>query len=155
MAPTSQSQIQHISPIQAQFQKPLDQKTSYDSFQDQQKTATSQASSIQYPASQQLPYVSHSYQTPSQAVPSIDTQRVNKLQIPTNPRITSNMTLGLRKTDKDINTTSPAGKPAYISVSLPKPVEKVPSSASADSLLKVYLLFFYSLFIYQDPVSFL
>ncbi|PRQ58968.1 hypothetical protein RchiOBHm_Chr1g0365011 [Rosa chinensis] len=136
VAPTSQSQIQHISPIQAQFQKPLDQKTSYDSFQDQQKTATSQASSIQYPASQQLPYVSHSYQTPSQAVPSIDTQRVNKLQIPTNPRITSNMTLGLRKTDKDINTTSPAGKPAYISVSLPKPVEKVPSSASADSLLK-------------------
>lgn len=141
MAPTSQSQIHHISPIQAQFQKPLDQKT-YDSFQDQQKIACSQASSIQYPASQQVPYVSHTYQTPSQAVPSVDTRRVNKLQIPTNPRITSNMTLGLPKTDKDISTTNPAAKPAYISVSLPKPVEKVPSSSSADSLLKVYLFYF-------------
>ncbi|XP_050385646.1 SAC3 family protein A isoform X2 [Argentina anserina] len=137
VAPTLQSQTQHISPMQAQFQKPLDKKNSYESFQDQQKTATSQASSIQYPpASQQLPYGSHSYQTPSQAVPSIDPQRVNKLQIPMNPRINSSMTVGLRKTDKDIITTSPAAKPAYISVSLPKPVDKVPSSGSSDSLLK-------------------
>lgn len=115
-------------------------KNSYDSFQDQQKATASQASSIQYPPASQPPYVSHSYQTPSQAVPSIDAQRANKLQIPTNPRITSSITVGLRKTEKDINTSSPAVKPAYISVSLPKPVDKVPSSASADSLLKVYLL---------------
>ncbi|CAN6565691.1 unnamed protein product [Malus baccata var. baccata] len=194
-APTSQSQVHHNSSMQPHFQKPLDEKTSYDSFQDHQKTAFSQASSMQYPASQQVPHathtyqspsqpvtshashtyqspsqpvpshvshtyqspsqpvpygshtyqsplqpvpshVSHTYQSPSQPAPPVGTQRVNKLQIPTNPRITSNPTFGLPKSDNDSYTTTAAAKPAYISVSLPKPVEKVTSSATADSLLK-------------------
>ncbi|XP_050119821.1 SAC3 family protein A-like isoform X1 [Malus sylvestris] len=195
-APTSQSQVHHNSSMQQHIQKPMDEKASYDSFQDHQKTAFSQAPNMQYPASQPVPHASHTYQSPlqpvrshashtyqspsqpvpshashtyqslSQPVPShvshtyqsplqpvpshashtyqspskpappIGTQRDNKLQIPTNPRITSNPTFGLPKTDKDSCTTTAAAKPAYISVSLPKPVDKVTSSATADSLLK-------------------
>ncbi|XP_015877075.3 SAC3 family protein A isoform X2 [Ziziphus jujuba] len=154
-APTAQ--IHNTSPAQPHFQKPLEQKSSYDSFQDQQKTACPQGPSLQYPASHQVSHLSQSpqvphlsqlpqvpqlnpvpqtYQSPVQTAPSLDTRRVNKLQIPTNPRIASNLTFGITKTDKDSSTISAAAKPAYVSVSLPKPNEKTPSSTGADSMLK-------------------
>ncbi|GAV77256.1 SAC3_GANP domain-containing protein [Cephalotus follicularis] len=124
---SSSFQDHHGSPMQPQFQKPVDSKSFYDTFQDQQKTASSQGSNSQYHASNQ---VTPSYQEPSQTFPSADTRRVSKLQIPTNPRIASNLTLGLPKTDKDSSTTSVAAKPAYISVSVPKPND------AASSILK-------------------
>jgi hypothetical protein len=132
------SQILHTSPMQPQSQKSLDPKTSYDSFQDQQQTAYSQVPNVQYPANNQVP---QSYQSPVQTVPSLDTRRVSKLQIPTNPRIASNLTFGFSKTDKDSSTTSAAAKPAYISVNVsPMPDEKVLSNSAADSILKVRFL---------------
>ncbi|KAF3972591.1 hypothetical protein CMV_003914 [Castanea mollissima] len=139
------SQIHITSPMQPQSQKPLDPKTSYDSFLDQQKAAYSQGHNLQYPATHQVPQsyqspanhqVPQSYQSPAQTVPSSDTRRVSKLQIPTNPRIASNLTFGLPKTDKDSSTTGAAVKPAYISISQPKANEKVLSNDAADSMLK-------------------
>lgn len=150
------AQIHSTSPVQPHFQKPLEQKSSYDSFQDQQNIAGPQGPSLQYPASHQVPQLSQlsqvphvsqvpqvpqltqvpqTYQSPSQTAPSLDTRRVNKLQIPTNPRIASNLTFGITKTEKDSSTISAAARPAYISVSLPKPNEN--SSTGADSILKV------------------
>ncbi|KAF5467208.1 hypothetical protein F2P56_017057 [Juglans regia] len=126
-------QVLHTSPLQSQSQKPLDPKTSYDSFQDQQKTMYSQGPSVHYPATHQVP---QSYQSPMQTVPSLDTQRVSKLQILTNPRIASNLTFNLPKIDKDSSATSAASKPAYVSVSLPTATQKVMSDNAADSVLK-------------------
>jgi hypothetical protein len=62
------------------------------------------------------------------------------MQIPTNPRIASNLALGLSKTDKDGPTNSAAAKPAYISVSMPKPNDKVLSIDATNSMLKVILV---------------
>ncbi|KAA8534293.1 hypothetical protein F0562_031810 [Nyssa sinensis] len=122
---------------QPQFQKHMDSNPTYEGFQDQQKTACPQGSNIQYPAAHQVP---QSYQsslpTVPQTVTPLDSRRVSKLQIPTNPRIASNLAFGLPKTDKDSSTTSTAAKPAYISVSLPKPNDKVLSHDAADSILK-------------------
>lgn len=160
-APTSQNH--HTTPVQPQSQTPLDQNSPYNSFQDQQNSSIPQGPNLQYPATHQVPppvpscpqgpnlHYPATYQAPPapptyqpspRSVQSFETQRGSKLQIPTNPRIASNLTFGLPKTDKDSSTTTTAAvaKPAYISVSLPKPNEKVPSSAGADSLLKVRVL---------------
>lgn len=126
-----------------QSQKPLDPKASYDSFQDQQKAAYPQGPNVPYHAAHQVP---QSYETPVLSVPSLDIRRVGKLQIPTNPRIASNVNFGLPKTDKDSSTMAAAAKPAYISVSLPIPNQKVMSNDAADSILKVFLLSFSFLF---------
>ncbi|XP_059628206.1 SAC3 family protein A isoform X2 [Cornus florida] len=127
----------NISPQQPQFQNPLDSNPTYGSFQDQQKTACPQGPNMQYPATQQVPQsYQPSLQTVPQTVPPLDLHRVSKLQIPTNPRIASNLPLSLPKTDKDSSTTSATAKPAYISVSMPKPIDKVSSHDAADSLLK-------------------
>ncbi|XP_054787830.1 SAC3 family protein A isoform X3 [Prosopis cineraria] len=124
------SQIHHNNTIQPNYQTPLDLKSSYDKFQDPQKTASSQGTDLQFPSPQQVS------STPIQAAPSMDTRRVSKLQIPTNPRIASNLTLGLPKAEKDSSMNSAAPKPAYISVSLPKPMEKVTSNDAVNSILK-------------------
>ncbi|KAK9283539.1 hypothetical protein L1049_011786 [Liquidambar formosana] len=125
-------QNHHVSPLQ-DFQKPLDSNPSYNSFQDQQKTAYPQGPNLQYPPAHQVP---QSYQSPLQTVPSLDTRGVGKLQIPTNPRIASNLALSLPKTNKDSSTIAAAVKPAYIGVSLPKPNDKMLSHDAADSILK-------------------
>ncbi|KAJ7976234.1 SAC3 family protein A [Quillaja saponaria] len=127
------SQIHHTIPIQPNFQKPLDLKSSYDNFQDQHKTAPSHGPNLQYATAQQMP---QNYQSRLQASPSLDTRTASKLQIPTNPRIASNLTVGFPKIDKDNSTTSAAAKPAYISVSMPEPDGKVLSNDEANSLLK-------------------
>ncbi|XP_057475534.1 SAC3 family protein A-like isoform X2 [Actinidia eriantha] len=127
----------NISQHQPQFQKPLDSNPTYQSFQDQQKSACPQGPNGQYPATHQvLQSYPSSLQTVPQTIPPLDTHRVSKLQIPTNPRIASNLALGLPNTNKDSSTTSAAAKPAYISVSLPKPNDMVVSHAAADSILK-------------------
>ncbi|KAL5569181.1 hypothetical protein UlMin_025756 [Ulmus minor] len=165
VAPTSQ--IHHTSTMQPHIQKPLDQQSSYNSYQDQQSSynsyqnqqkasyppqassfqypaphqvssvpSSSQGPSIQYPAPNQVPPAPQTYQQSSQSVQSLDTQRVGKLQIPTNPRIASNLPVSLPKADKDSSTSGATAKPAYISVSLPKLNEKVSSNDGADSIHK-------------------
>lgn len=70
-----------------------------------------------------------------QTLTSADTGSASKLQIPTNPRITSTLTMGVPKLDMQSPTTKAAVKPAYVSVSLPKTNEKASSNA-ADNTLK-------------------
>ncbi|KAJ9175615.1 hypothetical protein P3X46_014156 [Hevea brasiliensis] len=124
-------QNHHASPMQPHFQTSLDSITSYDNFQEQQKIVQEGPNSQYAPAHHVL-----QNQTLAQTVASLDTQRVSKLQIPTNPRIASNLALGLSKTDKDSSATGAAAKPAYIAVSMPKPNDKVLSNDAADSILK-------------------
>lgn len=134
-------QIQQPDPVQSYGQKPLDVTPSHDNLHTQQSSSCPQGPSTQYQASYQMP---HSYQsslpTVQQTVTSADTSSASKLQIPTNPRITPTLTMGLTKLDKQTYTTNAAAKPAYVSVSLPKTVEKV-SSHAADNALKVRHLF--------------
>ncbi|XP_058182400.1 SAC3 family protein A isoform X2 [Rhododendron vialii] len=120
-----------------QFQTSLDSNLTYQSFQDQHKSSSSQGPNVQYPASHQVPqsYPS-SLQTVPQNVPPLDSRRVSQLQIPTNPRIASNLALGFPPTNRDSSTASTAAKPAYISVPLPKLNDKALSNDDADSILK-------------------
>jgi len=134
------SQIQQTNPIQPNYQSPLDLKSSYDTFQDQQKTLSSQGTNLYLPPPPPLPLPSQQVNlSPVQSAPSPDAKRVSKLQIPTNPRIASNLTFGQPKAEKDGSSTVSAPKPAYIAVSLPKPAEKVSSNDAANSILKVIL----------------
>ncbi|TKY50614.1 Leukocyte receptor cluster member 8-like [Spatholobus suberectus] len=131
------SQIQQTNPIQPNYQSPLDLKSSYDKFQDQQKTVSSQGTNLYFPPPPPLPLPSQQVNlAPVQSAPSPDGKRVSKLQIPTNPRIASNLTFGQPKAEKDSSTISSAPKPVYIAVSLPKPTEKVSSNDAANSILK-------------------
>lgn len=122
----------------------MDPNPNYGSFQDQQKPECPQGPNLQYPATYQVQQNYHSsLPTVPQTVIPLESQSVSKMQIPTNPRIASNLTLGLPKTDKDSSTGSAATKPAYISVPLSKPNDIVSSHAAADSILKVsYVLCF-------------
>ncbi|WVY92503.1 hypothetical protein V8G54_031591 [Vigna mungo] len=131
------SQIQQTNPIQPNYQSPLDLKSSYDTFQDQQKTVSSQGANLYLPPPPPLPVPSQQVNlSPVQSAPSPDAKRVSKLQIPTNPRIASNLTFGQPKAEKDGSSTGSAPKPVYIAVSLPKPAEKVSSNDAANSILK-------------------
>ncbi|XP_022641552.1 SAC3 family protein A isoform X4 [Vigna radiata var. radiata] len=131
------SQIQQTNPIQPNYQSPLDLKSSYDTFQDQQKTVSSQGTNLYLPPPPPLPLPSQQVNlSPVQSAPSPDAKRVSKLQIPTNPRIASNLTFGQPKAEKDGSSTGSAPKPVYIAVSLPKPAEKVSSNDAANSILK-------------------
>ncbi|KAJ4824600.1 hypothetical protein Tsubulata_010913 [Turnera subulata] len=125
-------QNHYTSPVQPVFQNSVDSKATYDNFQEQQKPAP-QGSNSQYPTVNQ---VAQSYQAPVQTPPSLDTRKVGQLQIPTNPRIASNLALGFSKPDRDGSTPSTAMKPAYISVSMPKTNDKVLSNDAANSMLK-------------------
>ncbi|KAK6933350.1 hypothetical protein RJ641_036244, partial [Dillenia turbinata] len=123
----------HVSPVQPQFWRNLDTNQIYGNSADQQKTAYPQGNNLQYPVTHQ---VSQSYLPTAQSIPSLDTRRMGKLQIPTNPRIASNLPLGLQKTDKGTSASSTTARPAYISVSLPKPSDNVMSNEAADSMFK-------------------
>ncbi|XP_059317628.1 SAC3 family protein A isoform X2 [Lycium ferocissimum] len=129
-------QNQQPDPAQSYGQKPLDITPSHGNLSTQQSSSCPQGPNTQYQASYQMPY---SYQsslpTVQQTVTSADTSSASKLQIPTNPRITSTMTMGLPKLDMQSSTTNAAAKPAYVSVSLPKTIEKV-SSHAGDNALK-------------------
>ncbi|KAL7584223.1 hypothetical protein Lser_V15G44309 [Lactuca serriola] len=95
----------HVTPMQSGFQKPLEAPPQRPNVQ-------------QYTASHQVP---QTYQPPPQtSVPF----GVNKVQIPTNPRISSNL-------PKNHNSTIGPTKPAYIGVSLPNPNDNTSSHAAA------------------------
>lgn len=139
----------NISSEQAQFQKPIESSSNYQTFQDTQKTTypqpnivyaqpniTYQQPNITYPATPQVnPNYLPSLQTP-QTFPAVDSRRVSNLQIPSNPRIVANMVSGLPKTNKESSAATAVAKPAYISVSLPKPGMQVSSHEATDSILK-------------------
>ncbi|XP_049404917.1 SAC3 family protein A isoform X2 [Solanum stenotomum] len=127
-------QNQQPDPVQSYGQKPLDITPSHENLQ--QSSSCPQGPSTQYQASYQMPYnYQSSLPTVQQTVTPADTGSASKLQIPTNPRITSTMTMGLPKLDMQSSTTNAAARPAYVSVSLPKTNEKVSSNA-ADNALK-------------------
>ncbi|KAK6929266.1 SAC3/GANP/THP3, conserved domain, partial [Dillenia turbinata] len=123
----------HVSPVQPQFQWNLDTNQIYGNSADQQKTVYPQGNKLQYPVVHQ---VSLNHQPTAQNIPPLDTRRMSKLQIPTNPRIASNLPSGILKTDKGTSASSTTAKPAYIGVSLPKPSENVLSNEAADSMFK-------------------
>ncbi|XP_017414573.1 SAC3 family protein A isoform X3 [Vigna angularis] len=111
------SQIQQTNPIQPNYQSPLDLKSSYDTFQDQQKTVSSQGANLYLPPPPPLPLPSQQVNlSPVQSAPSPDAKRP--------------------KAEKDGSSTGSAPKPVYIAVSLPKPAEKVSSNDAANSILK-------------------
>ncbi|GAB2276684.1 hypothetical protein Dimus_011400 [Dionaea muscipula] len=122
----------HSSMAQSNFQQPLDTKPVYPNFTEPQQSPLPQGLSPHYASIHQGP---QTYQ-PLPPPPPIDTRRVSKLQIPTNPRIASNLALGLTKTDKGSSPTPAAAKPAYVSVSFPKPKDKRLPDDASNSVLK-------------------
>jgi len=144
------SQIHQTNPIQPNYQSHLDLNSSYDKFQDQQqKTVSSQGTNLYFPLPPPPPPPQQVNLAPLQSSPSLDTKRVNKLQIPTNPRIASNLTFEQPKPEKDSSTSSAALKPAYIAVSMTKPTEKLSSNDAANSILKVYFYNNFSLILFH------
>lgn len=128
--------------VQTLAQKPLEAIPAYESYQNQQNSTYSQVSTALYPA----PYhVSQSHQTSFQTLPPppepLDSRKTSKLQIPTNPRIASNLSMSTLKPNKDSSTATTAAKPAYINVATQKPNEKVVPHEEADSMLKVSTIY--------------
>lgn len=129
----------HTPPGQLNHLQSSDSKATYGNFVEQQKSVYTQPD-LQYPV---VPQVPQGHQTPEQISLPVDAQRVSKVQILTNPRIVSNLAFGLAKTEKAASGTSTEAKPAYISVSFPKPNEKPLLNAASDSTLKVSHFFQY------------
>ncbi|XP_019428726.1 PREDICTED: SAC3 family protein A-like isoform X1 [Lupinus angustifolius] len=130
------SQNHQTNPTQPNYQSPLDLKSSYDKFQDHQKTASSQGTDFHFlpPPPPPLPPPPQQVNpAPLHKAPYLNTRQV---QIPINPQIPSNLAFGQLKTEKDSSTTSAAQKPAYIAVSLPKSTEKVSCGDDVNSILK-------------------
>ncbi|XP_074276284.1 SAC3 family protein A isoform X1 [Silene latifolia] len=121
---------QHVTSSSPSFQKPLDLHLTYPSGQDQQQTAIPQVPSTQYMEVQQA------HQQSLEALPPTELYRVSNLQIPTNPRIVSNLNLGTSKPVKDTSMSSVTAKPAYVSVSLPNQNIKTPPTSASDSSVK-------------------
>ncbi|KAL9226999.1 hypothetical protein vseg_002748 [Gypsophila vaccaria] len=122
-------QNQHASSASSSYQKPSNVNPTYTSVQNQQQTVVPQVPSTQYMEVQQT------HQQSFQALPPTDLHRVSSLQIPTNPRIVSNLGLGMSKTVKDSSPSSVTAKPAYVSVSLSNQNKTLPTPAS-DSNVK-------------------
>ncbi|KAI3748662.1 hypothetical protein L6452_11910 [Arctium lappa] len=114
----------HANSLQPNIQKLLDLNPAPVSFQDHQRPEYPQGPSLQCPATHQVPQdYQPSVQTALQTAIPFDSGRVSKMHIPTNPR-------------NDNPAMGGATKPAYISVSVPKPNDEVPSHVAGDSVLK-------------------
>ncbi|KAK1381655.1 SAC3 family protein A [Heracleum sosnowskyi] len=157
-------QTQSVGHVQSNVRTPLDSNHTYagyqeqhkpvhpqGGYQEQHKTVHPQVSGAQYPATHQLPYNYYTslqtvsptvQQTVPQSVQQTASQnipfdsRVSKMQIPTNPRIATNLVLGLSKIDKDNSVSGAAVRPLYVSVAPPKTNSEVTSHVGADSILK-------------------
>lgn len=126
-------QNQNSAAGQSAFYQPMESKNAYGSYMDEQRSTSDQGSNLQYPVVHQAPQI---HQAPQQISPALDPRRGSRVQIQTNPRIVSNLALGLTKTDKAGSGTTAAAKPAYIGVSLPKPSDKAMSDDASDPALK-------------------
>jgi hypothetical protein len=127
-------QSYHVPP-QPNYQDP---NPNFANFQEQHKPEypPQQPQNLQYPPppppTYQIPQNNYHSSLPSapQSVVPLESQGIN-------PRIPSNLTFGLPKTENGNNSTGgSATKPAYIGVSMPKSNDNVSSQAAADSMLK-------------------
>ncbi|CAF2094739.1 unnamed protein product [Brassica rapa] len=115
---TQNQQAHYPVPPQNHYQSPLVTKPLYETpFQGHQRATYPQGMNSQSSV-HQAPL---GYRQPTQTTPSVDTQRVSKIQIPTNPRIASNLPSGYTKMDKGSSAAGATQTPAYVSVSMPKP----------------------------------
>ncbi|CAN6844204.1 unnamed protein product [Brassica oleracea] len=118
MHQTPSQQAHYPVPPQNHYQSPLETKPLYETPIQGHQRATypqdlnSQSSLHQAPLG---------YRQPTQTTPSVDTQRVSKIQIPTNPRIASNLPSGYTKMDKGRSPAGATQTPAYVSVSMSNP----------------------------------
>ncbi|KAJ0259535.1 SAC3 family protein A [Hirschfeldia incana] len=118
MHQTPNQQAYYPVPPQNHYQTPLETKPLYEtSLQGHQRVTYPQESNSQS-SIHQAPL---SYRQPTQTAPSVDTQRVSKIQIPTNPRIASNLPPGYTKMDKGRSPAGATHAPAYVSVSVSNP----------------------------------
>ncbi|XP_011091492.1 SAC3 family protein A isoform X1 [Sesamum indicum] len=123
--------------VEPHAQKPPEVTPAHESFQNQQTSTFSQGSTALYPASCQFSQIQQSsFQAGLQPSEPLDSRRASKLQIPTNPRIASNLPSSISKSDKDSSMTSTGAKPAYVSVIMQNPNQKVASYEEDDSMLK-------------------
>ncbi|CDY44640.1 hypothetical protein Bca4012_029026 [Brassica carinata] len=115
---TPNQQAHYPVPPQNHYQSPLETKPLYETpFQGHQRATYPQGMNSQSSV-HQAPL---GYRQPTQTTPSVDAQRVSKVQIPTNPRIASNFPSGYTKMDKGSSAAGLTQSPAYVSVSMPKP----------------------------------
>lgn len=137
--PGTENYPNQYSNTQQHIQMPLETSSTYENFQNQQNSSSAQQFTSPYPSSHQVPQSYQSSLQPlTQNVSPLDSHRGSKLQIPTNPRIASNLPLTVSKTEKDAPASGGTLKPAYISVSLQKPNDRAPThDIAADSILKV------------------
>ncbi|CAH8291481.1 unnamed protein product [Eruca vesicaria subsp. sativa] len=118
MHQTQNQQAHYPVPPQNHYQSPLETKPLYKTpFQGHQRATYPQEMNSQSSV-HQAPI---GYRQPTQTTPSVDTQRVSKVQIPSNPRIASNLPSGYTKMDKSNSAAGATQTPAYVSVSMPKP----------------------------------
>ncbi|KAG2309329.1 hypothetical protein Bca52824_029077 [Brassica carinata] len=118
MHQTPNQQAYYPVPPQNHYQSPLETKPSYEiPIQGHQRATYPQELKSQS-SFHQTPLT---YRQPTQTTPSVDTQRVSKIQIPTNPRIASNLPSGYTKMDKGRSPAGAIQTPAYVSVSVSNP----------------------------------
>lgn len=118
MHQTPNQQAYYPVPPQNHYQSPLETKPLYETpIQGHQRATYPQELNSQS-SIHQAPLT---YRQPTQTTPSVDTQRVSKIQIPTNPRIASNLPSGYTKMDKGRSPAGATQTPAYVSVSMSNP----------------------------------
>ncbi|XP_047954158.1 SAC3 family protein A [Salvia hispanica] len=123
--------------LQPHAQKPPEVISAYENFQNQQNSTYAQVSTSLYAAPYQVSQGHHaSFQTLPPPPEPLDSRKTGKMQIPTNPRIAPNLSTSVSKPNKDNLTTNTFVKPAYISVAMQQPNEKVVSQEEADPTLK-------------------
>ncbi|KAL8199846.1 hypothetical protein R6Q57_013414 [Mikania cordata] len=114
--------------MNSSFQNPSDLNTVSGSFQSQRKPEVPQQPYVPYGISHQVAQTYHPslppLPPPQTVAPPFDSVRVSNVQIPKNPRISTNLPVNLTKNN---NATSGVTKPAYISVTLPKTNEDTSS----------------------------
>lgn len=116
------------------FQRPSESnQINYDGQGQHMATCTPILASQHVPSQESA----QSLHSPMQTTPAVDTRRASKLQIPTNPRITS-FSLGVPRSEKETMTPDAAVRPAYVSVLLPKNSNVTPSHNAMDAVLKVF-----------------
>ncbi|MQM09122.1 hypothetical protein Taro_041989 [Colocasia esculenta] len=122
----------HASQTHSHFQKSLDSTPIPGvSMEEQANTVYTNQSTAPFLSTNQVP---QNFQQTSQAVSILDTVRVSKMQIPTNPRIATN--LSVPKMDKEGSMADAASKPAYISVPSSMLNNKVSSHDPAEGIMK-------------------
>ena len=137
----SASQSHQVTQMPLHFQKPTDlSPVPPEKCEDQQTTMHTQGPVLQTPSTNQ---VFENFHAPTNTAMLDNARWVSKMQIPTNPRIASSLAFGMPKADKESSTANAAVKPAYVSVQVPKPNNKLPSQDDADAIMKVIIFVFY------------